>query len=101
MGPPRFQPAFDERCIAKDGESLPVRYRSLATRALDYRNLFPVGRGSRERRIHGSFHRPWHTVDDGKIAAVDRMGRELLCEALVRYVALRDDQQSRRVLIDA
>ena len=42
-----------------------------------------------------------NAVDDREIAPVDRMRGELLRQALVRDVGLGDDQQARRVLVDA
>ena len=76
-------------------------HRALAAAALDDRDLLAVGRRAGERRVDRAFARLRNAVDDREIAPVDRMGGELLGKALVSDVGLGDDQQSRRVLVDA
>jgi hypothetical protein len=44
---------------------------------------------------------PRNAVHYREIAAIDRMRRELLCEAFMGDVGLGDDQKARRVLVDA
>src|SRR5260221_12412513 len=76
VGPPGLQPAFDESGIAHHRKPLPVRDRPLAAAAFDDRDLLPVHSRARKRRVHRTFGRLRHAVDDRQIAAVDPKGRE-------------------------
>src|SRR5260221_1599036 len=51
MGPPSFEPAFDQRRIIEDIEPPPVSYRAFAARAFDDRDLLAVGRRAGDRRV--------------------------------------------------
>ena len=77
-----------------------MSHRALAAVAFDDRDLLAVGRRAGERRVDRAFARLRDSVDDREIAPVDRMGGELLGQALVRDVGLCDDQQPRRILVD-
>ena len=85
----------------KDIEPLPVRHRALAALAFDDRDLLAVRGRAGERRVDRAVARLRNAGDDREIAPVDRMGGELLRQSFVRDVGLGDDQQARRILVDA
>src|SRR5437868_14511325 len=82
MGPPGFEPAFDQRSPLEEVEPSPVGHRALAALAFDDGDLLAVGRRTGERCVDRACRRLWNAVDDRQIAAVDRMRAELLREAL-------------------
>src|SRR6185369_781621 len=101
VGTSSLQPAFDQRGVVENVQAAPMGHCPFAPLAFDDRDLLAVGRGAGERRVDFALARLWHAIDDREVAAVDRMGSELLCKPLVCYVGLGDDEQAGSVLVDA
>ena len=67
----------------------------------DDRHLLPVGRRAGERAGDGAGGGHRRAGDDRDIDALDAVRGELARQRLVRRIGLGDDEQSRRVLVDA
>src|SRR3546814_1854650 len=79
VGAPGFEPAFDQRRLAKRPEHAVMRHCPLAAR--HDRDLLAVGGRPRERRVDRACQRIRAPRDDRPIATIDRMRGELFCQA--------------------
>lgn len=99
--PACLKAALDESCALQQVQSLPVRYRPLASAALDDGDLLAVGRRAGKRRIDGPLTCQRNARDDRKVEPVDGVGCELLRQTLMCDIRLGNNEQSGSVLVDA
>ncbi len=95
-----LQPAFEQRGISENIQTLPVSHGPFAAASVNYRDLLAVCRRPRERGVDRSSAVFRITRYDGEVTPIDRVRGELLGQAFVRNVGFGDDQQPRCVLVD-
>src|SRR5690349_3048095 len=99
--PACFQAAFDQCRILEKGQPPPMSDGPLALSFADDRDLLAVLARPGKAGVDRPLRLARNVADDRQIATVDRMLRELLRQPFMRTVVLGNDQQARRVLVDA
>ncbi len=100
MRAPRFEPTFDERCVAVRKNLEHSKMRNGRSSLLDVRRKSkPRLRMTTVKRANLRYF--GDTASNGLVGALDTMSRKFALEAFPGLIRLGDDQKATRVLVDA
>ena len=100
MRPPRFELAFDQRCIPERLEEPVMRNSTLAVARPCDRNLLPVLRRPRQRGVDRAGGRVRNATGHGQVTPLDAVCGKLLRKPFMRSIGFGDHAQPGRILVD-